>query len=142
MENKIYINANNLIAGRLASYAAKQALNGNSIEIVNSENALISGNKKNVLNLYKQRLQRGMPKTGPFFFRTEDRFLKRLIRGMIPYKKPKGSAAFKRIKCHIGIPDSLKDKKFESIQKASIEYLKTSKYLTIKEICKFMGKKD
>ena len=142
METKLFIDASNLVAGRLASYVAKQALQGNSIEIVNSENAIISGNKKIILSEYKQRLQRGMPKTGPFFYRTEDRLLKRLIRGMIPYKKFKGSSALKRIRCHIGIPESLKNNKFQSISNASLKNLNTSRYLTIKDLCKFIGKKE
>jgi len=142
MENKIFIDASNLVAGRLASFAAKQALQGNHIEIVNSGNAILSGNKKNLLSEYSLRLQRGMPKTGPFYFRTEDRFLKRLIRGMIPYKKPKGSSALKRIRCYIGIPESLKNQKFQTLPDASVGNLNTPRYTTIKEICKFMGNKE
>ena len=142
MNIKLFIDASNLIAGRLASYAAKQVLQGNSVDIVNSEKAVISGSKEFLVSEYRQRLQRGMPKTGPFYYRIEDRFLKRMIRGMIYYKRPRGSLAFKRVKCHIGIPDSLKSQKFQTLPEASLRNLKNPRYLTIKEICQIMGKKE
>ena len=40
---KIFIDAENSVRGRVASYAAKQALGGNEIIVLNSEKALISG---------------------------------------------------------------------------------------------------
>ena len=41
---KIIIDAEGEIRGRVASFAAKQALQGNEIVILNSEKALVSGN--------------------------------------------------------------------------------------------------
>ncbi len=43
---KIIINAENGSFGRVASFAAKQALLGNEVTVVNSEKAIITGNKK------------------------------------------------------------------------------------------------
>ena len=43
------IDATNIILGRLASFAAKHALLGETIEIINCENAVITGNKKRTL---------------------------------------------------------------------------------------------
>ena len=42
------IDGTNAVLGRLASYAAKQALQGEEIAIVNSEQIIITGNKKNI----------------------------------------------------------------------------------------------
>ena len=47
MKNQIVIDATNATMGRLASYVAKQALLGKQIAIVNSEKAIITGNKLN-----------------------------------------------------------------------------------------------
>ena len=50
------INANNLILGRLASFAAKQALLGEKIEIVNSEETVIIGSKKVIYAKYDEKI--------------------------------------------------------------------------------------
>lgn len=109
--NKIIINAENAVLGRLASYASKQALQGKEIIIVNSEKAIISGRKEDILERYiKKRDIKGMTSRGPSFPSEADRILKRTIRGMLP-KEGRGREAFKRVKCFIGIPDEFKDKK-------------------------------
>ena len=111
------INAENLILGRLSTIAAKKALLGESIDLVNVEKAVIIGTKKNILDKYKTRRERGETLHGPYFPRTPDRLVRRTIRGMLPYKQEKGRLAFKRVKCHVGIPEDLKDKKlFSSIK--------------------------
>ena len=72
------IDATNLIAGRLASVAAKKALLGEDVFIVNAEAALISGKKKFVAGKYDAQAKRGEPFHGPFLPKTPDRFLKRI----------------------------------------------------------------
>ena len=93
MTHMTVINAKNLILGRLASSVAKRALLGESIELVNCEQAVITGNKKWLIARYRQRRERGTPTQGPFFPRQPERFVKRTIRGMLPYKKELGRAA-------------------------------------------------
>ncbi len=135
------IDAKNLILGRLASYAAKQALLGESIDIINCENAIITGNKKRTLKDYKEKLHRGSKTRGPFACRRPDMFVKRTIRGMLPYRKENGKKALKRIKCYIGVPDQFKDKKVEKLEKMDVVKLSVAKYINVKEICRMMGGK-
>ncbi len=127
------INAKHLIAGRLASVAAKQALLGEEVFILNSEHAVISGNKKSVVGKYDAQAKRGEPFHGPFLPKTPDRLLKRIIRGMLPYKQGKGRLALKRIKCYKGIPSLFEGKVLETIEKAHIK--KMQKYITIGDLC-------
>ena len=47
------LDATNLILGRMATAVAKKALLGEKIDIVNCENAVISGNKYQILERYK-----------------------------------------------------------------------------------------
>ena len=54
---RMIIDASGTMLGRLASYAAKQVLNGNEIVIVNAEKAVISGRKQRIINDFKQRLE-------------------------------------------------------------------------------------
>ena len=134
------IDATDLRLGRMATVVAKQALLGETIDIVNCENAVLTGNRDNVLGEYKNRLNRITYK-GPIVRRMPDRFVKRTIRGMLPYKQYKGDKAFKRIKCYMGVPNQFKDKKFETIKEANIANVPSLRYVYVKEICKEIGAK-
>ena len=131
------INAENLIIGRLASYAAKQALLGEQVDIINSEKAVITGDKQVLLADYRKKLVMGTPYKGPFFPRTPDKILKRTIRGMLPYKQPKGRNALKRIKCHIGAPDEIKGHPI-TIENANIKKTKSLRYISLEKLSKLL----
>ena len=135
------IDANELILGRIATKAAKAALLGEKVDIVNCANAVITGNKAQILAKYKQSRNRGTHSTGPFIPRMPDRFVKRAIRGMLPYKQPKGRDAYKRIICHAGVPEEFQGQKMESFKEAHIAKLPSNKFVAVKVICKFMGAK-
>jgi large subunit ribosomal protein L13 len=138
----IIIDGKNLIAGRLATYVAKQALLGNQIAIINTEKVIITGDKNKVLHHEREKLARGYPYKGPFIQRNEDKFLKRLIRGMLPHKQERGKLALKRIKCYISTPEELKDKESITVPNADIKKTQTLKYIYLSELCKLMGKKQ
>ncbi|MBU2633812.1 MAG: 50S ribosomal protein L13 [Nanoarchaeota archaeon] len=145
MENKsthvkMIINAENLILGRLATYAAKQALLGEEIEIINCEKAILTGSKKDILKKYEGKVKMGTQFKGPFIHRHSNMIVKRTIRGMLPYKQEKGKKAFKNIRCHISIPDTLKDKEYETIKSANVQKLKNLKFITIQTLSKLLGK--
>lgn len=135
------IDATDLILGRLASFAAKKSLLGETIDIVNCENTVITGNKVLAFDEYKKKVRRGIPAHGPFFPRMPDMLVRRTIRGMLPYKRERGKEAFKRIKCYISVPEQLKGKKFETIAEANIAKVPSLSYVTVKEICKKLGAK-
>jgi large subunit ribosomal protein L13 len=138
---EVYINAENLIVGRMASYAAKKALLGNNIKILNCEKAVITGNRKDILGKYTQRRQMGNPSNGPFISRMPDRFVRRAIRGMLPYKKARGKEALQRIMCYIGVPGEFKEKKMITLPSADISKTRSLRFLNVKEICSNMGGK-
>ena len=135
------LDATDLILGRMTSFVTKKALLGERIDIVNCENAIITGNKDQIFVKYRNRRRRGIPAKGPFFPTLPDMFVKRTVRGMLPYKKEKGEIALKRIKCYIGVPAQFKDKKFETIVKANITKVPSLKYLKVENICKEFGAK-
>jgi len=112
MKEQIVIDGENAVLGRLASYAAKQALLGKDILIINSEKVIVIGNKTNITEKYKVRRARGgAGLRGPLFPTEPERILKRTIRGMLGYKSGRGRLAFKRIKCFCGVPKELEGKK-------------------------------
>lgn len=135
------IDAKDLILGRMASFVAKRALLGEKIDVVNCEEAIITGNKKAVLAKYQKRRNRGEPFHGPFFPKREDRIVKRSIRNMLPFKKERGKKALKNIKCHLKVPDKFKNEKLETIESANVSKMKSLKYMKIKEISDFLGRK-
>ena len=132
------INADGLILGRMASMIAKRLLNGEEITIVNAEKALLSGRKKSKTKEAKEFLDVGSPKMGPFHYRRPDRIVRRTVRGMLPYKKPKGKYAYKRLKVFIGIPDELKDQKLETLANARVKKF-TSSYFSLDAYAKEIG---
>ncbi len=132
----IVINAENLILGRLATYAAKQALLGQEVRIINAEKAVVSGKKKSILDERKNAHDRGIPTKGPFIPRMADRYVRRTIRGMLPHRQAKGAEAYKRILCYVGIPEEFKDAKIVELDNAKVSKLPTLKYIQVSEIVK------
>ena len=135
------IDATNQLVGRLGSIVAKKALLGERIDIVNAENAVVSGKKQEVLSKFKQKVSRGTWSKGPHYRRSPDMLLKRMIRNMLPYKQAKGKIAYKRIMCWQGIPEQFKDKKPVTIKEADVSKLPNPNYVSIKEISRFLGGK-
>lgn len=116
--DELYIDADNLIAGRLASGIVKELLKGNRVFVVNAEKAVISGNTRFVVKDYMEKRERGDPYHGPFYPKHPDRILKRIVRGMIAYKKPRGRKAFKGLRVFMSVPEELNGKEFIKIKKA------------------------
>jgi len=137
---EILINAENLILGRFASYAAKQALLGNKVNVVNCEKAIVTGKRKTLIKHYKEKYERGDALKGPFLPRVPDKLVRRVIRGMLPHRQYKGKTAFKLIKCYIGVPEELKNKKPINLKDMGIDKLKNLNYITIKEVSKSLGR--
>ncbi|UCH72384.1 MAG: 50S ribosomal protein L13 [Thermoplasmatales archaeon] len=130
------IDANGAILGRLSTVAAKRLLGGEEIAIVNSEKAIIVGKKATIKDHYTKKREVGTYRKGPFFPRMPDQIVKRTIRGMIPYQTPQGRAAFKRLKCYIGVAKEFEGKKFETIEK---EKKQPVDYMTVEELSKSLG---
>ncbi len=128
----IYIDAKDMILGRLASVVAKKLLNGESVYVVNSEKSVITGKPEATITEYKEKRARGDPYHGPFFPKNPERVFKRTVRGMLPYKTPRGSEAFKRLKVFISIPSDLKDKEFMVVKEAANKG--EQKYMTLEKV--------
>ncbi len=133
------IDAEGLVLGRLASNVAKRLLGGEEIVIVNAEKALVTGGKEDVIAHFRHRRDVGSGRKGPIYPRTPHMMLKRSVRGMLPYYKPRGRAAYKRLKVHISVPKEFKGKKFESIEGAS--EISTQRVIQLGEVSKVLGYK-
>jgi large subunit ribosomal protein L13 len=132
------IDAKDKVVGRIATVAAKKALQGEKIDIINCESALVTGKKRFLLSEAKRRQDMGTFK-GPFIYRMPDRYLRRVIRGMLPYKQEKGKKAFKNIMCYIGTPKEFQDKEKTELKDADVSKLDNLNYLSLSTICEKLG---
>jgi large subunit ribosomal protein L13 len=130
--------AKGLILGRMATQIAKRLLNGDEIVIVNAEKAVISGRKRSKVNEVKEFLEVGGVGYGPFHNRRPDRIVRKTVRGMLPFRQPKGKQAYKRLKVFIGVPEGMKNQKMETVGDARASKLKCA-YFTVGELSREIG---
>lgn len=124
MNERIVIEGDGEILGRIASLAAKQGLQGKQVNVINCNKVLISGNRSYILNNYLTKRRR----TKVRFPSMPEQLMKRTIRGMIDYKSGRGEIAFKKVRCYNSVPVELKG------EKAIILGNKNKKMLTLKEL--------
>lgn len=136
---KVY-DASNQVLGRLSTVIAKQLLKGEKVSVVNCEKAVISGNPRYTTGKYLQRVERGDVVHGPFFPRYPDGIFRRSVRGMLPWSQPRGKSAFKNLKVFIGLPEELKNKTLEKVEKADAGKLKT-RYISLEKLSLALGAK-
>jgi len=139
------VDAKNLILGRFCSQVTKLTLLGEKFVIINAKDAVISGHRNRILELYVHLREIGdnsNPTHGPFHPNRPDTFLRRRIYKMMP-KNARGKEAIKRIHVYISsIPKDMEAMYKNAVPfvpvKASVEQI-TAKYVTIADICDNMG---
>jgi ribosomal protein uL13 len=134
----VVIDATGLVLGRMATHAAKRAILGDEVHIVNAEKAIIVGSSKTAIQehyLFKRQV--GTMRKGPFFPREPHLLVKRTCRGMINYHSSHGRAAYKRIKAHIGVPKELRAEKTVDLPAAKRE---ARTFLTVAELSSWLGR--
>jgi large subunit ribosomal protein L13 len=125
------------ILGRLSSVTAKRLLEGEVVTIVNAEAAVITGSRQSILREYQQKRRVGSQRKGPYFPKRPDRILKRTVRGMLPYQKPRGRAALKRLRVYVGTPTEVEGDP-EEAPGAGLAG-KTTTYITLRELSNLLG---
>lgn len=131
------INAENRVLGRLASDIARKVRDGEEVKVVNSEKAVISGDKEKTLADYKQKYERGAKYRGPHFPKRPDRILKRTVRGMLPTNKEAGKESFSNVKAYIGVPEELED--YEEVDVRQGDDLKNRNYVKLGDVSRHIG---
>jgi large subunit ribosomal protein L13 len=137
----IVVDGTDLLAGRLSSNVAKLLLQGNHVTVVNCEKIMISGRRRNIIDEYKDFLRVSSvlhPEHGPYHPRRPDTIIARMIRGMLPRKKPSGDAALRRLRTYIGVPSQLRSSSKTVLEKAKITR-PSANYTTMEELSKEVG---
>lgn len=138
-QNRTIIDAEGLILGRMASVVAKRLLEGERIDIVNAEEAVVSGKRLSIIKDRKEFLKVGHSgRKGPLHYRRPNAMVRRTIRGMLPRRKTRGREAFRRLRVHIGVPEEFESAVKESLPDAHLSRL-GNRYITVGEIAKNIG---
>jgi len=131
----VVVDARDCILGRVASEVAQRALDGERVAVVNAEYAIITGSEDDVMSDYKKRQDVGSDR-GPYYPKRPDRLFKRSVRGMLPYKKPRGREAFESVRVYVGNPY---DEDGEIIDGTSLDRLSNIKFLSLGEVSEKLG---
>jgi large subunit ribosomal protein L13 len=132
------VDASGLVLGRAASRIAHRLLAGETIVVVNAEQAVVTGSRASVISTYTAARARGSVRSGPHFPRYPDRIFRRTVRGMLPHLRSRGKTAFARLKVHIGVPDDLKDAPRSTIEDAKARPALRAP-MTLAEITRLLG---
>lgn len=135
----IVIDGDNCVLGRIASFAAKQAMKGEDIHIVNCKDIVVTGTgKKEIMARYEHKVNLrniSNPSKSIKFSRRPDLMVRRTIKGMLPKTKP-GAEAHKRIRVHLGIPKELEKSEKKQVGALSGNGVRT---MTIMQISEGLG---
>ncbi|MFP8954365.1 50S ribosomal protein L13 [Natrialbaceae archaeon A-arb3/5] len=135
----LVIDARDCILGRVASEVAQRALDGERIAIVNAEDTVITGDKEDVFETYRTRLQLGSDR-GPYYPRRPDTIFKRSVRGMLPYKKPRGREALDSVRVYVGNPyENDDDREAEILPDTSLDRLSNIRFVHLGEVSDQLG---
>ena len=121
---------------------------GENIVIINSKDAIISGDKRDIHEKYLAKLNiktATNPRRGPFHERRPDTFMRRVIKQMLPRKKFRGKEALKRIHVYISdIPERFKNRyqeliptEIDNVDRKRLSFY--NKYITLENLCVRIG---
>lgn len=136
---KIYLDAKGAILGRVGSVACKELLKGKEVVIINAEKAIISGDRKRIIDdLHWWITLGGIGLKGPKVSRYPDFFMKRMIRGMLPSRdRAKGREAYDRLRCYVGNGE-LTAEELKQVKTVPNAVKKPVKYVVLGEVVKFI----
>jgi len=129
------IDGSNCVLGRMATVVAKKVLAGESVTIINAEKVVITGNPVSVVKEYRTLFEIrniAKPVRSPHWSKRPDLFVKRSIRGMLPRRTERGTAALARIRAYMGDNGMKGEKVAEHSNPAA-------KTITVLELCKALG---
>ncbi len=131
----VVVDARDCILGRVASKVAQRAMDGETIAVVNAEQAIITGSKQDVMDKFETRFNLGSDQ-GPYYPKRPDMLAKRAIRGMLPYKKPRGREAFENVRVYVGNPY---DEDGEILDGTSLDRLSNIRFVQLGEVSENLG---
>ncbi len=137
----VVIDATNLVLGRMLSYAAKKALEGQEVVLLNVSKAVISGEKRSIVQRARTRLKTrtlASQDKGPRHPRRPETYVRRALRGMLPFKKPLGKRAYRRVRVYADMPNDYLQIPREQVPGAEASKLRCP-YMLVEEFSREIG---
>jgi large subunit ribosomal protein L13 len=129
------VDVRDCILGRVASQVAERALDGERVAVVNAERAVITGREERVTGKFQNRREHGSDR-GPYYPKRPDRIFKRSIRGMLPYKQPRGREAFENVRVYVGNPY---DDRAVVLEGTSLDRLSNITFVSLEDVSESLG---
>ncbi len=134
------IDAKGLVAGRLSTKVAKSLINGESVIVLNAEEAVMTGNRTSIIEKFKTRVDAAVksnPHYGPKYSRIPDRMFRRMVRNMLPTKKRAKERLIKKLSVYNSVPKELAKEKAQTFE--TFKCNERHGYMTFKEIALELG---
>jgi len=134
------IDANELVAGRLASKVAKAIINGENVTVINAESIVLVGNKKSIIDKFTVKVDARVlsnPHYGPKYDRIPSKMFRRMVRNMLPTKKSAKDRMIKQLKTFNGSARGIDAK--DAIVFEDIKFNHRNNYMTLKDVALLLG---
>lgn len=145
-DREIVVDAENALLGRLASSVAKLLIMGFRVHVVNVEKALVSGDRKMVIESYKLLLRvkthRNPYKQSIKRPRNPIAIFKSSVKRMLPKHGWRRITLIKNLKAHIGVPSEYGGRELIRIVDTHTEYTGRRDTVSLSEIAKALGWKE
>jgi len=131
----VVVDARDCILGRVASQVAERAMDGETVAVVNAEDAVITGNREDTVETFQERRRVGSDR-GPAYPKRPDGIFKRAVRGMVPHKKTRGREALSNVRVYVGNPY---DEDGDVLEGTSLDRLSNIKFVHLGEVSEALG---
>lgn len=134
------VNANENVAGRLASKVAKAIIKGEKVTVINAQDLVIVGNKESILEKFTVKVDARVlsnPHFGPKYDRVPSKMFRRMVRNMLPTKKQAKVRIIKQLRVFNGAAKGIDSK--EAIVFEDIKFNHRNNYMTLKDLALLLG---
>lgn len=142
LKRTIIVDAEGAVLGRLCTHIAKALQEGFKVYVINAEKAVVSGDKKMVIEGYRVWLRiktlRNPQKRSPKRPRSPQSIIKRTVKGMLPKNFQKGIDALRNLKVYVGVPKEFQGKEVVKLSSADASRL-GREYVTLAEVARALG---
>ena len=144
-DKQIVIDGKGHIMGRLAAIVAKNLLGGQRIVVVRVEKLVLTGllfnRRKDYLEWKNKQSNTNPRKGGPYHYKTPTRLFWKAVRGMLPHKSARGTAALERLKIFEGMPHPYSTMKKQCVPKAlkTVRLNRGRKSCLLGDLCSSVG---
>lgn len=140
----LVINASEHVAGKLASFIAKNLLEDVPITVIHAENIVFTGPIERGVGRFASFLNKRKltnPLKGPFHHRSPSMLFQRIVSRMVPKKKRRGQCALSLLRVFDSCPEELAGTECVVCPKAMLKYTADPirKFYYVKDLCRKYG---